>query len=298
MTILTATAGADPQLQPLVPWWSFGKTVLAAAALRLVDQHRLSLDAPIAGPSYTLRHLLQHTAGLWDYGQFPEYHEAVAARATPWSVEEMLQRAHASTPLFPVGARFSYSNIGYLFVRQIIERTVSANLGTALNTLVFDPLGIEGVFVAQTVDEFGRIVWGNSERYDPRWVYMGCIVGPLSSAATFLDRLLQGDLLAPATKAAMLQLCPYGEEAMPARNFGYGPGVMCEQDGAERRAIGHAGSGPGSTIVAFSFIDRERPQTLAAAIDVDEPDTFPKLIDQLSLIGAENRDVGPPALSS
>ena len=51
------------------PWWSFTKTVLAAAALALVADGRLSLDAPVRGRSFTLRHLLQHRAGLPEYGQ-------------------------------------------------------------------------------------------------------------------------------------------------------------------------------------------------------------------------------------
>jgi hypothetical protein len=54
--IVTANASDPPQSEPLVPWWSFGKTVLAAAALKLVEQRRLSLDALIAGAPYTLRH--------------------------------------------------------------------------------------------------------------------------------------------------------------------------------------------------------------------------------------------------
>ena len=52
-----------------VPWWSFTKTVLAAAALALVRDGRLALDEPLPGRPYTLRQLLQHRAGLTDYGR-------------------------------------------------------------------------------------------------------------------------------------------------------------------------------------------------------------------------------------
>ena len=54
---------------------------------------------------------------------------------------------------------FWNSNIGYLFVRQIIERATNADLNDALRILVFDPLGIKGVFVAGAVEEFDAIVW-------------------------------------------------------------------------------------------------------------------------------------------
>jgi len=42
---LVAGTNADA----VVPWWSFTKTVIAAAALVLVQQKRLALDRPLAG---------------------------------------------------------------------------------------------------------------------------------------------------------------------------------------------------------------------------------------------------------
>jgi CubicO group peptidase (beta-lactamase class C family) len=57
---LVAGTNADA----VVPWWSFTKTVIAAAALVLVQQKRLALDRPLAGRRYSLRQLLQHRAGL------------------------------------------------------------------------------------------------------------------------------------------------------------------------------------------------------------------------------------------
>jgi CubicO group peptidase (beta-lactamase class C family) len=52
----------------LFPWWSITKPVLAAAVLRLADSWRLSLDNFYRDRPYTIRQLLQHTAGLNTYG--------------------------------------------------------------------------------------------------------------------------------------------------------------------------------------------------------------------------------------
>jgi CubicO group peptidase (beta-lactamase class C family) len=279
MEIITADATENPEPQPLVPWWSFSKTVLAAAVLVFVDRRTLDLDAPIAGAPYTLRHLLQHTSGLPDYGPNPEYHRAVAAGEPPWTVDELLRRVNASTLLFAPGARFSYSNIGYLFVRQIIERVADADLNGALRTLVFDPLGIEGVCVASAPEDLDAIVWKNAQQYDPRWVYHGCVVGSLSGAATCLHRLMHGDLLAPVTKSAMLRPRSYEADANAVADFGYGLGLMIEPSRPGDSLAGHAGSGPGSTITVFSALSSRR--TVAAAVGSDAPDTFPKLIDYL-----------------
>jgi hypothetical protein len=75
-----------------------------------------------------------------------------------------------------------------LFVRQILERAADADLNDALTRLVFDPLGIEGAFVADTPEELDAIVWGNPQQHDPRLVYHGCIVGSLSWAAPAAPR--------------------------------------------------------------------------------------------------------------
>src|SRR5258708_7141733 len=80
----------------IVPWWSYTKTILAAAALTLVRDGKLQLDATIQGERFTLRQLLQHRAGLCDYGVLREYHAAVARRDQPWPETELLERADAA----------------------------------------------------------------------------------------------------------------------------------------------------------------------------------------------------------
>jgi D-alanyl-D-alanine carboxypeptidase len=276
--LFTAEASENPEPQPLVAWWSVSKTVLATAALVLVDRGRLDLDAPIVRAPYTLRHLLQHTSGLPDYGPDPEYHKAVTAGESPWTIDKLLRRANASTLLFAPGTQFSYSNIGYLFVRQIIERAADADLDAALRALVFAPLGIEGVFVANAREEFDAIIWGNAQRYDPRWVYHGCVVGSLARAATCLHRIIHGGLLAPRTRTAM-QVPRSCDDARAPADFGYGLGLMIEPALRGQRLVGHAGSGPGSTITVFSEMSARR--TFAAAVDAAEPDTLAKLIEHL-----------------
>jgi CubicO group peptidase (beta-lactamase class C family) len=55
----------------LVPWWSFTKTVIAAGALALVRDGRLTLDEPLAKRPYSLRQLLQHRAGVTKWSSPP-----------------------------------------------------------------------------------------------------------------------------------------------------------------------------------------------------------------------------------
>jgi CubicO group peptidase (beta-lactamase class C family) len=135
--------------QTAVPWWSFTKTAIAAAALTLVRDGRLDLDAPAAGKPFTLRQLLQHRAGVAEYGALPQYHRAVADRDTPWSVAELLSRVEADRLRFTPGSNFLYSNVGYLFVRRLMEDIVGAPLAGILRERLFQPLSINDASIAE-----------------------------------------------------------------------------------------------------------------------------------------------------
>src|SRR5262245_19745136 len=129
------------------PWWSITKTVFAAAVLRLADSGRLSLDNLYRERPYTIRQLLQHTAGLNTYGG-PPYRAAVAAGDPIWPVAELLARVKADRLIFDPGKGWAYSNVGYLFVRQLIEETVDMEINEALRVLVFEPMGIHRTRIA------------------------------------------------------------------------------------------------------------------------------------------------------
>ena len=124
----------------LFPWWSFTKTVLAIVALRLVEDGRLELDGKRPGKPYTLRQLLQHRAGVTNYGGLEAYHRAVARRETPWSREELLERVSGDVLVFEPGTAWQYSNVGYMFVREAIEQATEAPLGEALRMLAIEPI--------------------------------------------------------------------------------------------------------------------------------------------------------------
>jgi CubicO group peptidase (beta-lactamase class C family) len=94
---------------------------LAAAALQLVARGDCRLDKRIDGRPYKLRQLLQHRAGVPNYGNLASYHESVRRGDEPWTVNELLDRVMADRLDFDPGSGWEYSNVGYLFVRQFIE---------------------------------------------------------------------------------------------------------------------------------------------------------------------------------
>ncbi len=254
-----------------VPWWSFTKTVIAAAALALVRDGFVVLDAPLAGEPYTLRQLLQHRAGLPDYGGLATYHEAVACRADAWPASELLARADADQLIYRPGEGWAYSNIGYLLVRRLIEATTGEDLASALARLVLQPLGVEGVRLAERRRDLATVAMGKTRDYDPRWVYHGLLVGPLQGAALLLDRLMAGGLLPPELLSAMLKGHSVGGPLAdrPWLTPAYGLGLMIGGVEGDMTIAGHTGGGPGSVIAVY-HLAHGQPRTAATFSPVND----------------------------
>jgi CubicO group peptidase (beta-lactamase class C family) len=248
-----------------VPWWNFSKTVIAAAALALVRDGRLVLDEPLPTRPYTLRQLLQHRAGLTEYGRLRAYHESVERNDDAWPADEMLARTEANRLIYQPGKGWEYSNIGYFHVCRLIEQETRSPLGVAVADLVLAPLGIDGVRLVTERKDF-------SPTYDPKWVYHGLLVGPLDSAARLLQRLLAGDLLPRHLLSAMLDQYPVGRPiaGRPWKTPAYGLGLMIGETTSGELIAGHTGGGPGSAVAVYHRLDK--PIGTAAAFEPEGTD--------------------------
>ena len=135
---------------------SVSKQFTAAAVLALVADGRLSLDGRLADllpglPAYmgaiTVRHLLTHTAGLPDYEVLMD---AAAARGGPVYTpthqidDQAVLRLLAATsaPVFPSGARWAYSNSGYVVLGLLVAAVSGESFGHYLERRIFAPLGM------------------------------------------------------------------------------------------------------------------------------------------------------------
>ena len=235
-----------------VPWWSFTKTTLSIAALRLVERDALSLDAKLPGEPYSLRQLLRHEAGLPDYGEIARYHTDVAAGKVPWPVDRLLAAADTNRLRYAPGTGWAYSNIGYLKVAQLIERIMGLDLAASLAEIVFGPAGLVSARLAKDPDDLANVQMGSARGYHPGWVYHGLIVGTAADASRLLWLLLNGSLLNPTTLTAMMQghaVPDYRSTAHP--DPAYGLGLMLSAEKSEDHPIGHSGEGPGSRIAVY-----------------------------------------------
>jgi len=237
-----------------VPWWSFTKLVIATAALKLVELKSLDLDRSLRGRAFTLRQLLQHEAGLPDYGWLESYHSAVAQGDEPWSADEIISRTFEAHPAWQPATRWAYSNIGYYYVGELIAETAGQSLGEALETLALSPAGVSRPRLAASKADLDKVNMGDCREYDPRWVLHGLLVGPIEEAARFLQNLLLGTVLSQLILAEMLKarLLPQFRNGLwehPA----YGLGLMGAWDGP-KSPCGHSGEGPGSGIAVYGKV--------------------------------------------
>jgi len=241
------------QSDAVVPWWSFTKTVLAAAALALVRDGLIQLDDPVPEGPFTLRQMLKHQAGLADYSELEEYHAAVAAHHAPWSVAEMMERLDGTRLRYEPGAAWRYSNVGYLLVSKLIERVTGLRIEKALAHLVFLPLGLTHVRLATAPEDLGEAYSAQGSLYHPGWVYHGLLVGPLSESTILLNHLMTGQFLPPFLLQEMQDAIVLGA-AIPGRPWatpGYGLGLMIGGTKSGHLLTGHTGMGPGSVIAVY-----------------------------------------------
>lgn len=131
---------------------SITKTFLATVVLQLAGEGKLRLDDTVEhwlpgvvpdGDGITLRQLLNHTSGVYDYLRtipFPPSKEFVANRWRTWTPDELVQRAVANPPTFPPGSGYSYSNTGYTLLGQVVEQATGRSYDKEIERRIIRPL--------------------------------------------------------------------------------------------------------------------------------------------------------------
>lgn len=142
---------------------SVTKTFVATVVLQLVGEGRLRLNDPVAtwlpgvvpnGRHITVRHLLNHTSGLYDYLwtlTLPPDPEFLHNRWRTWTAAEMVGGALTNPPTFePPGSAFEYSNTNYLLLGQIIQKVTGRSYGEEIQRRIIRPLRLRGTSVPGT----------------------------------------------------------------------------------------------------------------------------------------------------
>jgi len=237
---------------------SISKPITAVAAMQLVEQGKLDLDAPVQKyvPSFppkpwpiTARMLLAHLSGIRHY-RGPE--ELLSTHHYSDLLEPL--KLFAGDPLeFEPGTKFRYTTYGYNLLGAVVESAAGIRFTEYLRRYVFLPAGAERI----QPDDVFRIIPNRARGYrltaagtiqncgladTSNKIPGGGLVATAEDLVRFALALLDGRLLKPATVQQMFT----PQKTRDGKPTGYGLGWYISERGG-KKWVEHSGSQPGTS---------------------------------------------------
>jgi len=128
---------------------SITKQFTAMAIMQLQEKGLLNIDEPVTkylpdypktGDKFTIRNLLNHTAGVPNLTSFPDFISTMTL-ASP--LDKTVSRFKDKPLDFEPGSKFQYSNSGYVLLAAVIEKVSGKSYEAFLNENIFQPLGMK-----------------------------------------------------------------------------------------------------------------------------------------------------------
>lgn len=150
---------------------SVAKQFTAAAIVLLQQEGKLSLEDPVRkyipelpdyGAPLTIRHLLNHTSGIRDWGTVLGLTGAGRGERVVTQDLALDVITHQRGLDFTPGSEYSYSNSGYNLLAIIAERVSKQKFSQFLTERLFKPLGMNNSSIR---DDYQRIVPGRAQAY-------------------------------------------------------------------------------------------------------------------------------------
>ncbi|MEY2243408.1 serine hydrolase domain-containing protein [Streptomyces sp. BF23-18] len=283
---------------------STAKAFSGAVALRLVDWHALSLDdtigrrlpsLPRQWRSVTLRQLLNHTSGLPDYTQSPEFLEILTADPRHhFDSRRLLDFVAAEPLLFRPGSKYQYSNSDNIAVALMAEAVTGRPYEQLLRDLVYRPLGLRDTSLPQGYEMPEPYMHGYdvtppnppedvSEALSASGVWAsGGIISTPADLTRFIRGYAGGALISKATLREQRRWIDGASE--PA-----GPGVNKAGAAIFRYStrcgvvLGHTGNFPGYTQLIAATPDGRRSLTFTLTTQVNKTNK-PELLERLRTV--------------
>lgn len=152
---------------------SVSKQFTAAATIMLVLEGRIAFDddireyfpeIPDYGEPVTIRHLLNHTSGLRDWGSVAAIHGWPRTTRVHDHRHALDIIARQQELNYPPGDHYSYTNSGYNLQAMLVERVTGQDFAAFTKERIFDPLGMTRT---QWRDEYRRVVEDRAIAYSP-----------------------------------------------------------------------------------------------------------------------------------
>ncbi|MCS0606190.1 beta-lactamase family protein [Streptomyces sp. LP11] len=262
---------------------SVTKTFSAVVLMQLVDEHKLSLDAPVnrylpgllPDDRITVRHVLGHRSGLYDYSNdlfasSVSGFEAVRDKVFTYRrlVALSLKKPRTNAP----GAAYAYSNTNFVVAGLLIEKLTGKPVKDAYEKRVFEPLKLRDTFYVHpdtaipgryargylTPDTAGgKLVDATAQTVS--WAQSaGAVISSARDLDTFYAALLGGKLMSPARLAEMERFQRVNSTTA------YGLGLRRRDLSCGISVYGHTGAVQGYYTYAFATKDGGRALTAVA----------------------------------
>ncbi|WP_078893318.1 serine hydrolase domain-containing protein [Streptomyces sp. NRRL F-2580] len=265
---------------------SITKTFVATVLLQMEAEGTLRLEDTVEhhlpglvrgngndGDKITVRHLLGHTSGLFDYLADEEYLDTymrgrgyLQHRYDTLPPRKHVRVALSHAPLFDPGAGFSYSNTNYILAALIIERAGGRTYETEVRDRIIKPLGLKATsnpgdsihIPRPSSRSYSKLFASAPERIDDvtemngsqGWAD-GDIISTTGDLNRFYNALLRGELLPPKQLQAMKTTVSMPEQP----DLAYGLGLTRFRTGCGTTLWGHGGGMVGSTSLAVTTED-------------------------------------------
>jgi D-alanyl-D-alanine carboxypeptidase len=284
---LTANSPVDPEGQFRVG--SITKNFTAVLVLQLVAEHKVDLDAPAAGylaagvlpadSPITVRELLNHTSGLYDYSNdlpgilvgdtVTGYQQF---RYTTYQPADLVAQALAHGSQFTPGSMYAYSNTNFVVLGLLVQHLTGKPYAQVLNDRILAPLGLTHTrFVVPQTGIGGPHAVGyltDDDRTKPMldatdqtasWIWTaGAAISSTADLNRYWQALTGGRLLPAAQLAEMEAMTPVDSTS------GYGLGMRQYTLSCGTQVYGHDGIVEGYQTYSYTTKNGSRQVTVSA----------------------------------
>lgn len=245
---------------------STGKTLTAAAILKLVQEGRMGLDDPLEKffPDFpyqgvTVKMLLNHRSGLPNYLYF--FEKTGWKRNVPATNQDVLNSLYQLHPPLTslTGKHYSYCNTNYVLLALIIEKLSGVSYPQYMKDNFFTPLQMTNTFVKTQADSAFVVysykanggIWMpdfSDGPYGDKNIYSTCRDLLKWDQALYDGKIIRQNLLDSAFK-------PYSFEKPGIKNYGLGWHLLLLPN--NKKVIYHNGKWHGFTSAFARLTDEQ-----------------------------------------
>ncbi|WP_432196342.1 serine hydrolase domain-containing protein [Streptomyces sp. bgisy027] len=260
---------------------SITKVFSAVVLLQLAEEKKLTLDAPVdrylpgllPDKRITVRHVLSHRSGLYDYTNdmfartVPGFE---AVRKKVFTYRQLVNRSLAKPRTTKPGGAYSYSNTNFVVAGMLIEKLTGRPVATEYRDRIIEPLMLTDTFYVHpgtkipgryargylTPDTAGAALVDATEQTASWAQSAGAVISSTRDLNTFLSALLGGRLTSKAQLAQMQRWVPAGTTTA------YGLGLRRRDLPCGVSVYGHTGAVQG--YYSYAFASKDGKRSLAA----------------------------------